>query len=390
MDEVITGLPAPKFYQPIVVDKQWLDDALTYCIDNKVEDLILLSGEPWSVIWSDQIVRVGDRPLTMSELSDIINYITDNTSASLDITVNATPIDTKYKLQVGRGKYATFRVNATGCLGADGYRGIEIVIRPSSGLPPTLNELNVPDLIKDNICPQSGLVIVSGVTGSGKTTLLGATIRELLTANKGRHVITLEQPIELNFIGLPNQTGIISQCEIGIRGTGANIESFEEGIRNILRRHPHSVLLGEARDRESINGAITIGLTGHTCYTTTHTASTELTLPRLADNYSGQDRVRVLFNLIDNTRLIIHQRLVSTPTGIGRHPIRSALVFTQDVRNRLMRIDDMSRLPFEIGKLMKSPEIGIDLLQDTEEQYERGHIAESVIHAVRRELSEDF
>lgn len=377
----------PSFDDPNILLIEDFQRILRYCLENKVDDLILMSGNPWSVMWSDRVVRVGIKRRTTAELARLLNIMLGSENASIDVSSKANPADFAYTLTVDRGVKVRFRVNCTSCLGADGHAGLHFVIRPAGKIPPTMDELGLPMLIQDACMPASGIVLVTGPTGSGKTTTLDSIMRTQATRPDGRHILTFYAPIENDLNVIPNITGIISQCEIGKPGYGANIRNFPDAVSNALRRHPNVVLIGEARDKETIEGAVTLAMTGHTTYTTTHTSSVHNAVSRMADNFP--DRARITTALVDNLRLVIHQRLVKTPSGIGRAPVRSALVMTQDVRSMLARLPDIDDIPRIMNELTKDKSIGINLLDDAIAQFEAGKIHEDEVYAIKRELKSE-
>lgn len=382
-------LAMPSFDDPHILSIEDFQMILRYCLENKVDDLILMSGCPWSVMWSDRVVRVGVKKRTTAELAKLLNTLLGSDNAYIDVQSKANPADFAYALTVDRGVKVRFRVSCTSCLGADGQAGLHFVIRPAGKIPPTMDQLGLPKLIQDACMPASGIVLVTGPTGSGKTTTLDSIMRAQATREDGRHILTFYAPIENDLNAIPGITGIISQCEIGKPGYGANIKNFPEAVANALRRHPNVVLIGESRDQETIEGAVTLAMTGHTTYTTTHTSSVHNAVARMADNFP--DRARITTALVDNLRLIIHQRLVKTPSGIGRAPIRSALVLNQDVRSELARLSNIDLIPAAMNELTKDKTVGINLLDDTIAQYEAGKIHVDEVYAVERELkSEGF
>lgn len=381
-----SDLPDPGFAETGVFTIDNLNECLVYCLENKVEDLILMSGLPWTIMWSGKIRAMGRRPITTVQLNELANRLTGNDSASIQLSSQAQAWDGAYSLRLGRGQTIRFRVCITGCLGADGYPGLEFVIRPAGKIPPTLEDLGVPQLLIDNCTPAAGIVIVTGPTGSGKTTLLDAVVRKLATDPNGKHILTYYAPIENDLNVIPGKTGVISQCEIGRPGHGAHLRSFPEAVSNALRRHPHAVVVGEARDEETIEGAVTLSMTGHATYTTSHTSSVEMTLPRMADSFV--DRLRITNALIDNTRLIVHQRLVQTPSGIGRYPIRSILAFPLELRTDLLKLPNVDMLPAALREAQSDPRIGLSLYDDALKAYEGGHIHENEWLAVERELGQ--
>ena len=380
-------LAAPDFEDPYILTMESFDLILKYCLENKVDDLILMSGNPWSVMWSDRVVRVGIKRRNTSELAKLLNALLGSDNAAIDVQSKANPADFAYSLNVARGVKVRFRISCTSCLGADGQPGLHFVIRPAGKIPPTMDEIGLPKLIQDACMPASGIVLITGPTGSGKTTTLDSMMRAQATREDGRHILTFYAPIENDLNVIPNITGIISQCEIGLPGRGANIRSFPDAVSNALRRHPNVVLIGEARDQETIEGAVTLAMTGHATYTTTHTSSVHNAIARLADNFP--DRARITTALVDNCRLIVHQRLVKTPSGVGRAPVRSALVLTQDIRSELARLPDIDSIPAVMNRLTKDKSVGINLLEDAERQFEEGEIHEDEVYAIRRELKSE-
>lgn len=378
-------LPAPGFIENILLTQEDLDQMLLFAVENGVDDVILLVGHRWGVIWSEKVVLLGQRDLTYEELESLLVDITKNRNAGLDLR-RAEDVDFPYAVRVGRGQILRFRCNATGCLGPHGTPGMEIVFRPMGKVPPTMEQLGLPDEIKRNCMPKSGIVLICGPTGSGKTTLLDSIMRAQATHVDGRHILTYYAPIESDLLTIPNRTGMIAQGEIGREGYGAHLTEFSKAVRNSLRRHPMVIVYGEARDRETIEGAVLSSMTGHATYTTTHTSNVHMAIPRLGDAFSGADRVRITNGLIDNVRLIVHQRLLKKPNGIGRSPVRSWLVMTQEIRSHLLRTP-IDQLPAAISDMTRR--YGRDLLVDAQEQFEKGLIHEDEIISLRAELANE-
>ncbi|MDU4254479.1 ATPase, T2SS/T4P/T4SS family [Pseudomonas sp.] len=375
-------LPAPSFADPVKLNMEALSQMLTYTLENKGDDLILLTGNPWSLIWSEQIRLMGSRDLYIEEMEQLLIDMTSNPNAALELS-RAEDLDFTFAHRTGRGKNVRFRCNATACLGPNGQRGMELVMRPTGKVPPTMDQLGVPEYIKNAAMPKQGIVLICGPTGSGKTTLLDSIMRAQATHPLGRHILTYYSPIENDLNIIPGKTGLIAQSEIGKPGYGAHLTDYPSATRNSLRRHPMVIAYGEARDPETIEGAVLSAMTGHATYTTTHTSNVHMAIPRMSDAFKGADRVRITNGLIDNTRLIVHQRLVRRPNGIGRAPVRSALVLTQDIRSELLRtpIDMIPAAMFEAVNAH-----GIGLLRDAEAQFAAGNIHEDELYAIEAEL----
>ena len=378
-------LAKPDFRDPVKLSMDALAQMLNYTLDNKADDQILLVGNPWAVIWSEQVRLVGDREIYMEEMEQLLVEMTSNPNAALDLS-RAQDLDFTFPLRIGRGKSVRFRCNATACLGPNGQRGMELVMRPTGKVPPTMEALGLPDYIKNAAMPKQGMVLICGPTGSGKTALLDAIMRGQATHPLGRHILTYYAPIENDLNIIPGRTGLIAQSEIGKPGYGAHLKEFAEATRNSLRRHPMVIAYGEARDPETIEGAVLSSMTGHATYTTTHTSNVHMAIPRMSDAFKGADRVRISNALIDQSRLIVHQRLVRTPSGIGRAPVRSALVLTQDIRSELLRTK-IDLLPAAVFDAVRS--CGIGLLEDATAQFEAGKIHEDELYAIEAELKSE-
>ncbi|EMO9521210.1 ATPase, T2SS/T4P/T4SS family [Pseudomonas aeruginosa] len=386
VEKVVIGankaLAAPAFPEAEMLQIEDLNAMLAYCMDNGVEDLVLLCGMPWAIKWSGRVIIQGQRALFKEELDTLLEKMTRNTNSSLDI-YRCSDADFIYVMQRFSKKYR-FRVNVTATLDAKGAgRGLHFVIRPANPRILTFDDLNVHPEIRRIARPQNGIVIVTGPTGSGKTTLLDSTLHAQATDPLGKHILVFGAPVEGDLNSIPNKTAIIGQSNIGSESYGNDLKTFKDAVRNSLRRHPDIVYFTEARDRETIEGAVLVSQTGHLCYTTTHTPSVHMTLPRMGDEFGGSDRVRVLKNLAENTRAIIHQRLLPTPTGVGRSPVVSFLEFTADIRAQLMRapVDDMAEMIFRFTR-----ERGLDLLTDAKSQLAAKKISEESYEGIRQEL----
>src|SRR5262249_186992 len=153
--------------------------------------------------------------------------------------------------------------------------------------------------------PRQGIVIITGPTGSGKTTLLAAGNRMLLERPQGcGKMLTYEAPIEYTYDGIKSPRSLVAQTEIP-----RHLPTFAHGIRNSLRRKPEIIVVGESRDRETINAAIEAAQTGHAVYTTTHTTGVAATIQRMLSTYEMNEREERAIALMETLRLIVTQAL---------------------------------------------------------------------------------
>ena len=183
---------------------------------------------------------------------------------------------------------------------------VGIVIRHIKTKIPTLDELHLPDDLKEIILRKRGLILVTGATGSGKSTSLAAMLDHRNDHVSG-HVVTIEDPIE--FIH-PNKKSIFTQREVGM-----DTLSFNHALKNALRQAPDVILIGEIRDRETMEAAITFADTGHLCLGTLHSSNAYQTLHRVLNFFPGERHDDICLQLSMNLRAVISQRLVNARNG---------------------------------------------------------------------------
>ena len=197
-----------------------------------------------------------------------------------------------------------FRVNAFVQQG-----NVGLVLRTIPSSIPTIDAMGLPQVLKSIIMNKRGLVIVVGATGSGKTTSLAAMIdwRNEKTAG---HIITVEDPIEFLH---KHKNCLITQREVGI-----DTENWDVALKNMLRQAPDVILMGEIRDRETMDLAITFSETGHLCVATLHANTTNQALDRIINFFPEDRRSQVLMDLSLNLKAMVSQRLVPRQEGRGR------------------------------------------------------------------------
>jgi twitching motility protein PilU len=183
---------------------------------------------------------------------------------------------------------------------------IGIVARHVKTAIPSIEDLGLPDDFKEVVLKKRGLVLVTGATGSGKSTSLAAMLGHRNAMTHG-HVVTVEDPIE--FIH-PNKKCIFTQREVG-----ADTKSFQHALKNALRQAPDVILIGEIRDRETMEAAITFADTGHLCLGTLHSSNAYQTMHRVLNFFPGERHDDILLELSMNLRAIISQRLVRATDG---------------------------------------------------------------------------
>jgi twitching motility protein PilU len=201
-----------------------------------------------------------------------------------------------YYPDLGRFRVNIFRQR--GCVG--------IVIRQIKIKIKTLDDLGLPQILKDNSMEKRGLVLVVGGSGTGKSTTLAAMI-DYRNSNSPGHIITVEDPIE--FIHL-HKRSLVTQREVGM-----DTNSFADALKNTSRQAPDVILIGEVRDVETMESAITFAETGHLCLGTLHANNANQALERILNFFPEERHPQILLQLSLNLRAIISQRLIATPDG---------------------------------------------------------------------------
>ncbi len=219
--------------------------------------------------------------------------------------------------------------------------GVSAVFRVIPVKIPSLDELHLPDIVRSFTKKDRGLVLVTGVTGSGKSTTLAALINEI-NLKKKQHIITIEDPIEF----VHKDRG----CIINQRSVGQDTASFGTALRAALREDPDIILVGEMRDKETINLALHAADTGHLVFSTLHTIDAKETINRIIAQFPTDEQNRVRISVAGVIQGVVSQRLVPTVDG-GRRAAMEVLVRTPRIEKLIMENRDYEiRDAIEAGK----------------------------------------
>lgn len=314
-----------------------IDHVLAHAVRLKASDITFQPGQP---IWAEiagRWIRLTKRSLRLPEVEVLARAIYgDNAMALLNAGRDADP---SYEIRhpAGEGRLR-FRVNLTaGRL--PGGLGAQITLRALPSQPIPVSALGVEPAILEHFRPAQGLNLVCGPTGSGKSTLLSSLVRwrcEQKGANE--KVIEYSKPIEYVFDGLEFPDSFVWQTEVGthLRNSEDDGEAslWSYCVRNALRRKPSIILVGEARDRPTIQASIEAALTGHLVLTTLHTIGVPETIRRLLIPFAREERDTVAVDLLQVLNMVVTQILVRDRHG-GRVAIREYLVFDQTIRRKL-------------------------------------------------------
>lgn len=340
-----------------------VDQYLLWCVKKRSSDVTLQSDRPaYNEI--DGVLYPGTyRPLDAADMQVFLHRIYG--PEALARLASGTDLDLSYEIKPDRYTRIRFRVNITPIL-SRGRDGAQITMRVLPNAPPTMLDLNVEEDIVKSWAPRQGMVIITGPTGSGKTTLLAAGCRMLLERPHGcGKMLTYEAPIEYVYDVIKSPRSIVSQTEIP-----RHLPDFARGVRNALRRKPMIILVGEARDRETISSAIEAAQTGHTVYTTTHTIGVAATVQRMVSTFDTNERAERAYALMETIRMIVTQSLVPKIGG-GRLGIREWMKFPDEVREKLLDMD-FREWGAHLQRIV--PQYGRTMAQSAQLAFEQGHI----------------
>lgn len=278
--------------------KQEIDHILTRMLDSRknVSDLNLTVGRSMQVESDGELVAIDMRP-RFKELTPFqteifaLNLVNQERRLTEDLIKNGS-CDLSYSLP---GK-ARFRVNIFSQLGS-----LSIVLRKLESKIPTIEELNLPAAMHKIATEKNGIVFVTGATGSGKTTSLACVLNEI-NEDRSVHIVTLEDPVEYQH---PHKKSTFNQRELGL-----DFDSYASGLRAALRQAPKVILVGEMRDRETVEIGLSAAETGHLVLTTLHTIDAGSTVNRVIGMFTTEEERQIRIRLADAVRWIVCQRLL--------------------------------------------------------------------------------
>ena len=267
-------------------------------VEKDGSDLFVTAGFPPAIKVDGQIYKATDTALTPEQASMMVrSLMNDKQVKEFDATKEC-------NFAISPQGIGRFRVSAFIQQGNAGA-----VLRTITTDIPTFEDLELPPILKDVVMNKRGLVIVVGGTGSGKSTTLAAMIGHRNENSKG-HIISIEDPIE--FVH-PHRGCVVTQREVGV-----DTDSWHAALKNTLRQAPDVIMIGEIRDRETMEYGIQFSETGHLCLATLHANSANQALDRIINFFPEERRQQLLMDLSLNMRAFISQRLVPREGGVGR------------------------------------------------------------------------
>jgi twitching motility protein PilU len=272
-----------------------LKPMLKLMAEKNASDLFFTPMAPIKIKIEGQIINLGSEPLTVEQVESAAHGIM--TEEQIETLTHDLEIDFAIS-EAGLGRYRVNVFHQRGNLG--------MVLRYVTLDVPRLDGLHLPAVLQKLSMIKRGLVLMVGATGSGKSTTLAAMVNER-NENSSNHIITIEEPIEFLH---PNKQSIINQRELGL-----DTKSYARALKSAMREAPDVVLIGEIRDRETMQAAISLAGTGHLCIATLHANNASETLDRIINMFPQTQHKQIFMDLSHYLKAIIGQRLVAGKDG---------------------------------------------------------------------------
>ncbi|MBH9551390.1 PilT/PilU family type 4a pilus ATPase [Inhella gelatinilytica] len=313
---------------------KFINDLLRLMVSRKGSDLFLTAEFPPAIKVDGKVTKVSPQPLTGQHTIQLARAImNDKQTAEFEKTKEC-------NFAISPQGIGRFRCNA---FIQQGHVGL--VLRTIPATLPTVSSMELPPILSDLVQTKRGLIILVGGTGSGKSTTLAAMVDHRNETTHG-HIITIEDPVE--FVH-PHKNCIVTQREVGI-----DTDGWDMALKNTLRQAPDVILMGEIRDRETMDHAVAFAETGHLCMATLHANSANQALDRIINFFPEERRQQLLMDLSLNLKSLISQRLLPRREGKGRiaaveilinTPLISELIFKGEVGE----IKDVMKRSRELG-----------------------------------------
>ena len=307
---------------------KFINDLLKLMVSRNGSDLFITAEFPPAIKVDGKVTKVSPQSLTPNHTLTLARAImSDKQVADFERTKEC-------NFAISPAGIGRFRVNAFFQQGKVG-----MVLRTIPLALPTIDGLGVPQVLKEVTMTKRGLCILVGATGSGKSTTLAAMV-DWRNENSFGHIITVEDPIE--FVH-PHKNCVVTQREVGL-----DTDSWEAALKNTLRQAPDVILMGEIRDRETMEHAVAFAETGHLCLATLHANSANQALDRIINFFPEERRAQLLMDLSLNLRAMISQRLIPKQDGKGRAAAVEVMLNTTLISDLIFKGD-----VHEIKEIMK-------------------------------------
>ena len=333
---------------------KFMYDLLRLMVSKKGSDLFITADFPPAFKIDGKVTPVSNQAMTSQHTAELARAImNDKQAAEFEASKEC-------NFAISPANIGRFRVNAFVQQGRIG-----LVLRTIATRIPTVEELNIPTVLKDVVMTKRGLVIMVGATGSGKSTTLAALVGHR-NENSYGHIVTIEDPVEYVH---PHRNCIVTHREVGV-----DTNDWHAALKNTLRQAPDVILIGEIRDRETMEHAIAFSETGHLCMATLHANSSNQALDRIINFFPEERRAQLLMDLSLNLKGMISQRLIPYKDTKGRIPaveilLNSPLISDLIFKGEVHEIKEIMKRSRELG-MQTFDQALFDLFEDDKISYE--------------------
>lgn len=307
-------------------------------VDDDGSDLYLATGAPPSAKFSGELIQLTERPYEKGEVAEIAKgFMNEEQQEEFELKL-------EMNLAIALEDIGRFRINIF-----IQRNEVSLVARNIQTEIPNFDDLGLPEVLKDVITAKTGLVLFVGGTGSGKSTSLAALIDHRNKA-RGGHIITIEDPVEYVH---EHKKCIVNQREVGV-----DTLSFQHALKNTLRQAPDVILIGEIRDRETMEHALAFAETGHLAISTLHANNANQALDRIINFFPEERKAQLLHDIGNNIRAFVSQRLIPTVDGkrcaaieilLGSHTIKQMIMKGElsDIKEAMFKSENMGMKTFD-------------------------------------------
>ncbi|MBE0592098.1 MAG: PilT/PilU family type 4a pilus ATPase [Gemmatimonadales bacterium] len=333
---------------------KFLHDLLRLMMSRNGSDLFLTAEFPPAFKIDGKVQPVSNSPLSPQHTLELARALMNDKQAA------EFEAHKEVNFAISPSGIGRFRVNAF-----MQQNRVGIVMRTINTEIPTFEQLQLPSVLKDLALTKRGMIIVVGATGSGKSNTLAAVVGHRNEMSHG-HIVTIEDPVE--FVH-PHRNCIVTHREVGV-----DTESWGVALKNTLRQAPDVIMIGEIRDRETMEHAVAFAETGHLCLATLHSNSANQALDRIINFFPEERRAQLLMDLSLNLKAIVSQRLIPIATGKGRVPaveilLNSPLIADLIFKGEVGAIKEIMKKSRELG-MQTFDQALFDLFEDGRISYE--------------------
>jgi twitching motility protein PilT len=314
-----------------------LDQFLTIAVQNRASDVHLQVGEHPLLRINGQLTQVKYHPLSADEMLNIVSTLAGQERFESRF-IGQNEFDVSYEVPAA-GRFRANVYKERGRYGAV-LRVVPLEIK-------TFEDLHLPPVMEKIANLRRGLVLTSGATGNGKSTTI-ASIIEHINRTRKAHIVSIEEPIEFLF---KNRVSVISQREVG-----TDTDSFKNALHAALRQDPDVIVVGEMRDRETVDVAMRAAETGHLVISSIHTPDAQRTISRLISFFPFEEQSVVRTRIAQNLMAVVSLRLIASCNGSGRLPAVEVMLVTRSIEECIRHPEKTSEIQLYI---QKSREIGM-------------------------------